>query len=96
MQFNQYTMYSYAASEFKTACDDKILVDLKRLDNLTEFDEVVDFVNKVFGEVDRYKTFNYPNDIIVAISREENKIVVGAKQNGKQIFGQGWTLMSNE
>ena len=45
---------------------------------------------KVFGEVDSYKIFNYPNDIVVAISRKENEIVVGAKQNGKQIYGQGW------
>ena len=57
---------------------------------LNEFDEVIDFVNKVFGEVENYKTFNYPNDIEVAISRKENEIVVGAKQDGKQIFGQGW------
>ena len=90
MQFNQYSMYSYAAADFKTACDDKILVDLQRLDKLNEFDEVIDFVNKVFGEVDSYKIFNYPNDIVVAISRKENEIVVGAKQNGKQIYGQGW------
>ena len=65
MQFNQYSMYSYAAADFKSACDDKILVDLQRLDKLNEYDEVIDFVNKVFGEVESYKTFDYPNNILV-------------------------------
>ena len=96
MQFNQYSMYSYAAADFKSACDDKILVDLQRLDKLNEYDEVIDFVNKVFGEVESYKTFDYPNNILVAVSKEENKIIVGAKQDGKQIFGQSWQLVKSE
>ena len=79
MQFNQYSMYSYAAADFKSACDDKILVDLQRLDKLNEYDEVIDFVNKVFGEVERYKTFDYPNNILVAVSKEENKIIADIK-----------------
>ncbi len=36
MQFNQYSMYSYAAADFKSACNDKILVDLQRLDKIDE------------------------------------------------------------
>ena len=95
MQFNMYSSYSYAAGEFKTACDDKILVDLQQLRNLTEFKDVSEFVNRVFGEGDGEQWYDYPNNIEVQVVREENHICVGALKDEKQFFGKQWRLVTD-
>ena len=96
MTFNKYSLYSYAAGEFKTACDDKILVDLKRLDSLEDYDEIVNFVDNLFGksEIDGTKWYDYPNNIEVVVERKEKFVAVGALKNDKQFFGRQWRLIN--
>ena len=89
-QFNQYSMYSYAAGDFKTICDDKILVDLKRLDSLEKYDEILDFITSTFGEIGTGKELEYPNDIKVHLQKHGDLIIVAATQKDKQIFGTAW------
>ena len=88
--YNKYAMYSYAAGDLKNACDDKILVDLQKLKNLTEFLDVEEFVNANFGEVEDYKEISYPNNIMVYILHKDNEIKICAAKNEEQIFGRGW------
>ena len=94
MTFNQFSLYAYAANEFVHACDDKILVELQQLKNLTEYDDVLDFVNKRIGSIkeNTNKTYEYPNEIKVIVITEPNSIKVAAIQNNKQIFGRQWRI----
>ena len=96
MQFNQYNMYSYMVENFSHMCDEKILVDLQRFQNLVEYDEVKELVDKVFGTFENSKIFEYPNNIKVIIQKEENVIKIGALQNNKEIFGKGWRYLEDE
>ena len=93
MQIDKYSMYSYMVDNFSHACDDKILVDLQKLRNLNDYNEVTEMVDEIFGDFEENKIFEYPNNIKVLIQKEENIIKIGALQNDKEIFGQGWRFV---
>jgi len=88
--FNQYSSYYYAAQDFAKSCDDKILVDLNRLNSMDDIFEIDKYLTNVFGEVSGQKVFKYPNNIQVIVAKENNTILVGAVQQGKEIFKIGW------
>ena len=90
VEFNQYSMYSYSAGNFKSATDGKILVDLKKLGSLTDYDEISNFISTTFGEIDTPKELEYPNDIKVHLQKYGDLIIVAATQKDKQIFGTCW------
>ena len=93
---NTFQMYSFAASDFKNICDDKILVDLHRLEGLKEYDEILTFINKTFGEVSGSKHLDYPNDIKVDLYNENNMLVVYASQKGERIYGRYWQITEED
>ena len=94
--FNQYSMYSYSASDFKSATDGKILVDLKKLSSLEKYDEILNFISTTFGEIGTGKELEYPNDIKLMLQKYGELIIVAATQNGKQIFGTAWEPAKEE
>ena len=89
-EFNQYSMYSYMAGDFKSSTDGKILVDLKKLGSLKKYDEILDFITSTFGDIGTGKELEYPNDIKVHLQKHGDLIIVAATQNDKQIFGTAW------
>ena len=89
-QFNQYSMYSYMAGDFKSATDGKVLVDLKKLGSLKKYDEILDFITSTFGEIGEGKELEYPNNVKVQIDKIDDLIIVLATQNGERIFGTSW------
>lgn len=95
-EFNTYNLYSYAAGQMQSAADGKVFVDLQRLKSIHDIDEVKDYVDKTFGEVKDNRMFKYPNDVIVFVSKAENKIDVLAVQKDKQIFGNRWYVDEEE
>lgn len=95
-ELNRYMMYTYSADNLKNACDDKVLIEIEQLKKLKEYDEVVNFVNLHFGIDTEPQEYEYPNNVKVAVVREENSILVAAKQNETQIFGLKWVLESDE
>lgn len=95
-EFNRYSMYSYMAGDFKSATDGKILVDLKKLSSLNDYNEILDFINTTFGEFDTDKELSFPNDIKVLLHKEEKMILVYASQKGERIFGTSWEPVEEE
>ncbi|MBR1373681.1 hypothetical protein IJ750_06200 [bacterium] len=95
-EFNMYNLYSYNAGDFKNACNDKILVDLHRLESITEYYDVLDFVDKTFGIIEDQKIMDYPNNVKVIVQKKENQIMVGALKGEEQIFGQAWIFTPNK
>ena len=88
--FNKYSVYSQNAQNFLHTCDDKILVDIHRLNNINEYDDVVKYVKEIWGDFEGERTFSYPNNVLVIIRNKENCIEIGALKNNKQILGLGW------
>ena len=95
-EFNQYSMYSYMAGDFKSATDGKVLVDLKKLGSLKKYDEILEFITSTFGEIDSEKELEYPNDIKVHLQKYGDLIIVAATQKDKQIFGTCWEPAKEE
>ena len=93
---NQYSLYSYAVNDFKSACDDKILVDLQMMKSLEYFDEVEQFVDKTFGKFNAQKVIDYPNDVKLTLLKYPDIIIVAATQGEKQIFGTCWERPKEE
>ena len=89
-QFNQYSLYSYAVQDFKTSCDDKILVDLHKLKSINGYENAFAFVTQTFGNFDAEKHIEYRNGVKLDIYHPENLLIVYAQQNDKQIFGLSW------
>ena len=97
MQFNQYSLYTYQTEDFKNATNEKILVDLQRLKSIKDYDDVVDYVQKVIGSIDNEENyFDYPDDIKVIVLNEPDKIRVFATKNEKQVFGRFWQLVDED
>jgi hypothetical protein len=94
--FNQYSLYSFAAGDFSTSCNDKILVDLHRLESMKMYNEIVDYIHKTFGEFEDKKHLEYPNDIEVDLIKNEKMILVYASQKGEKIFGTCWEPADKE
>lgn len=94
--FNPYSFYSYQAGSIQSATEGKIFVDLKRLGNLTELDDVRDFVEKTFNAYKEQQTLNYPNDVTLYIEKEAERILVAALKKDEQIFGKSWRYATEE
>ena len=95
-EFNQYSMYSYMAGDFKGTTDGKVLVDLKKLGSLTDYDEILNFISTTFGDIGSGKELEYPNDIKVHLQKYGDLIIVAATQKDKQIFGTCWEPAKEE
>ncbi len=94
--FNEFLIYTQTANDFVSNDSNKIFVDLSRLDKLNDFSDVSEMVEKVFGHIDGFKEFRYPKDLLVAVVREENFILVNAMQKDKQILGATWECRKKE
>lgn len=95
-EFNQYSMYSYTAGDFKSSTDGKVLVDLKRLESLKGYNDILNFITNTFGEIGTKKELEYPNDIKVYLQKHGELIIVAATQKGKRIFGTCWEPVKEE
>lgn len=89
-------MYSQAANEFSSACNDKILVDLQRLKSIKMYDDILDYIQHTFGDIDNEKHLDYPNDIKVDLYKNDEMVLVYASQKGEKIFGTCWEPIRTE
>ena len=95
-QINLYDLYSYAAQDFKGVTDGKILVDLKKLDALEDYNEIVQFITSNFGDFEKDKEVNFPNEVKLLLHKEEDMMLAFATQKGKRIFGKCWSLVKDD
>ena len=89
-ELNYYNLYSYAVKDFQSATDDKILVDLKKLDSLEYYDEILQFITNTFGEVNGDKELEFPNEVKLLLHKEEDMVFAYASQKEKRIYGKCW------
>ena len=95
-QINLYDLYSYAAQDFKGVTDGKILVDLKKLDALEDYNEIVQFITSNFGDFEKDKEVNFPNEVKLLLHKEEDMMLAFATQKRKRIFGKCWSLVKDD
>ena len=93
---NQFSYYSYMAGDLKSLTEGKVLVDLKKLDSLENYNEILDFITTTFGEFGSSKELDYPNDVKVHLQKFDDAIIVYATQNEEQIFGSCWRPAKEE
>ena len=95
-EFNQFSLYTMQAGDMQGATDGKIFVDLQRFKSIHDLDEVNEYIDKTFGVFEDSRVFNYPNDVLVYISKSEDKVDVIALQKDKQIYGNRWFVEDDE
>ena len=96
LKYNQFSYYSHMAGNLKGLTEGKVLVDLKKLDSLENYNEILDFITTTFGEFDSSKDLDYPNDVKVHLQKLDDVIIVYAMQKEEQIFGSCWRPAKEE
>ena len=92
--FNQYSLYSNLVSTANApgTQDNKIFVDLQRIKNLRDINDVEMAVDQEFGTFKDTKVFDYPeNNLKVAIHRKNRFVMIVAKQKSECILASCWS-----
>ncbi len=92
-QFNQYTMYTYMAnlSQQNELQDNRILLDIRNLEQTSGYYDVDKRVQSIFGDVNGIHTFNYPeHELQVIVYKKNSIILISAKQKDKNVFEKAW------
>lgn len=95
-EFNQFQLYSLNCGvEYKK--NDVVDDYIDEVRGLYEYDDVKKFVEENFGDISGVKLIDYPDlSKKISIVKDEEKIEICAVKNGRQYFGQGWKLISQE
>ena len=90
MEFNQYNIYSMNAG-IQTIDEVDIYVhDLQKLD---EYEDVLNYINKKFGNITDQKLIEYPDSKKqIEIKVKDGAIEFFAAKEWKQYFGRGWRV----
>lgn len=95
--YNEYEQYALLANESKMFVDNKIHVDLERLDKMSDYLEVEEFISQNYGELnDNGINLAFPQDIEIAIRKEDNAIEIFARQGEYLIFSKGWRQVTTQ
>ena len=95
--YNEYEQYVMLAGDTKAFAENKIQMDLDRLDKMSDYKEVEDFVLQNYGDAEgEGLNILFPNNIELAIRKYENAIEIVAVQEEYVIFSKGWRLVQDE
>lgn len=97
IMYNEYEQYVMLAGDTKAFAENKIQMDLDRLDKMSDYKEVEDFVLQNYGDAEgEGLNILFPNNIELAIRKYENAIEIVAVQEEYVIFSKGWRLVQDE
>lgn len=95
--YNEYQSYTAIAGDMQELEKAKISMLLKDLKNLTEFNDVKEYIENVFGNFAKEGArFSYPNNTYVYVKLEENLAEVFIIENDVIIFSKGWKFFPEE
>lgn len=91
MVFDQYRAYSQLAKQAVTNEKGQIYEDIKEIKKITEFYDLVDFINLRFGNIenapDNSIKKDYPNNMHLLIKKDTNLIaIIAVDEEKKQIL----------
>ena len=88
MQFNNYALYSMNSG---VSIVDKVDGFIHDLQLLNQYEDVVNYLNDKFGDIDNEKVIDYPDlKKQIEIVFKENAVEFFAAKDWKQYFGKGW------
>ena len=96
MQFNQYRLYSLNTQDKVQEFKSKIFDDIKRMKNITEYYDILDFIEGNYGHKEGHLTKDFSDDVNLEILLEPNVAQVLVKQKENVLFGSKWIFTPDE
>ncbi len=96
MQFNEYSLYSLNTQDKVKNASSKIFDDINRMEKITEYYDILDFIEGNYAHKEGHLTKNFPEEVVLEILLEENIAQVLVKQKDKVLFGRRWEFTPDE
>ena len=96
MQFNEYSLYSLNTQDKVQKSQSKIFDDIKRMEKITEYYDILDFIEGNYGKVENHLEKDFSDDICVKVDIGINLVQVVVYQKDKILFGQRWAFTPEE
>lgn len=96
MEFNQYSLYSLNTQDNIQESQSKIYDDIKRMDKITEYYDILDFIEGNYGKVQDQLKKDYPDDVKLLVKLEPNIVNVLVAQKDIVLFGRRWVFTPDE
>ena len=95
--YNDYEQYVMLTKDAKVFAENKVLVDLDRLDEMSDYHQVEEFISQNYGQLDeRGLRLEFPQNIRLGIQKNSDAIEIVAVQGEYLIFSKGWRLVKKE
>lgn len=96
-EFSKYNLYSINTGSDLVKKSDEVDLFLDGLKTLTEYGDVLDFVQEHFGEFEGTKLLNFPEiNKQIHLLVETRRIEICAAKNKHQYYGQGWMIKTED
>lgn len=90
-ELDMYNLYSMGGNYNVAPKTDEVDGYIKELVSIDDYDEVADFVQSHFGQINGERLIEYPDiNKQINIHSEKNKIEICVAKDRKQYWGKGW------
>lgn len=90
-ELNKYSIYNMGFCGANMSAKDKIDTMVDEIIDLHAYDEVKNFVEKNFGNIQGEQWFDYPElNKKIYLLNEDKKVEICMLKNDKQYYGKGW------
>ncbi len=96
MEFNQYNLYSLNSQDKVDNTKSKIFDDIKRMNKITEYYDILDFIEGNYGNVQDHLQKDFPDDVKLLVELEPNIAQIVVIQKDKILFGKRWIFTPDE
>lgn len=96
MKFNQYSLYSLNTQDRVQDSKSKIHDDINRMNNMSEYYDILDFIENNYGQVENHLEKDFPENVKLFIDLETNVTQVVVVQENKMLFGKRWVFTPDE
>ena len=91
MQLSQFNLYAMQVGQVQVI--DEVDQLIRNVDTIIEYDDVRNFIENRFGEIDGWKQFDYPKENKqIAITVNDEEITFCAAKDYQQYYGTSWKL----
>ena len=96
-ELNKFSLYNFGIQGATMSTKDKVDRWVEDMIDLHDYNEVKDFVQRNFGNVDGIQWFDYPElSKKVYVLNEPEKIEICTLKNDKQYYGKGWKYIQRD
>lgn len=96
MQLNEYNLYSLNTQVKIQDSKDKIFDDIKNMDNILEYYDILEFIENNYGQVENHFEQEFSDDIKLNVEVMTNLVQIIVSQKDKMLFGKRWIFNPEE